>query len=120
LAIGRNVIRIANIEFVDLCLRHELVDLDGAFAFNSHSLEFFARHVDIFAFSELIAFDDVGLLDVIAGFGIDLTITDAIAGLFVELMEADFFALGCRRVERDRARNEGKLEISLPIRTRGH
>ena len=83
-------------------------------------LELFARHFDIFAFSELIAFDDVGLLDVIAGFSINFTVADAVAGFFVELMEADFLALGCRRVERDRARNEGKLEITLPISTRGH
>jgi hypothetical protein len=43
-----NVIRIANIEFVDLGLGHELLDLDGAFAFNGDRLELL--HVDIFAF----------------------------------------------------------------------
>jgi hypothetical protein len=44
-------------------------------------------------FADLVAFDDVGSLDFISGLGIDLAVLDAIAGVFVDLMEADFFSL---------------------------
>ena len=37
----------------------------------------------------------------LAGVGIDLHVLDAMAGLLVELVEADLFGLGRRRIERD-------------------
>ena len=83
-------------------------------------LEFVRRDFDVVVLGDLVALDDIRLLDVIAGFGIDLFVADAVAGFLVELIEADLLALGRRGVERDRARNERKLEITLPVRTRGH
>jgi hypothetical protein len=75
---------------------------------------------DVLPLADLIAFDDLGGIDLIAGFGIDLLVLDPIAGLFVDLMEADLLPLGGRRIEGDRTRGEGELDVAFPIRTRGH
>ena len=69
---------------------------------------------------DFVAFDDVGLLDLVAGLGVDLPVVDAIAGLFVELMEADLFALGRRRKKRDGAGDERELQVAFPVRAWGH
>src|SRR6201987_24116 len=42
------------------------------------------------------------------------------AGLFIDLMEADFFPLGRRWKQRDRTRDERQLQVAFPIRARGH
>jgi hypothetical protein len=62
-----DVIRIADIEFIDLRLRHKLLNLNSSFAFNGHSFEFLGGHIDVFAFGDLVALNDVGLLHFIAG-----------------------------------------------------
>jgi hypothetical protein len=46
---------------------------------------------------DLVSFDDVRLLDFVARLGIYLAVADAVAGLFVELIEADLFPLRSRR-----------------------
>src|ERR1700744_3894122 len=106
LAIRRDIVRVANIQFIDLRFRDKFLNLDGSLTLNGHGFQLFAGHVNVFAFGELIALDDVGLVDVIAGLGVYLPVADPIAGLLVELMKADFLALGCRRVKSDRTRDE--------------
>ena len=49
------------------------------------------------------------------GLGVDLAIADAVAGVFVDLVERHALALRSRRIERNRAGNQGELEIALPI-----
>jgi hypothetical protein len=72
------------------------------------------------ALADLVALDDVIRIDLTAGLGIDLAVLDAVAGLSVELMEGDLLALGGRGEQRDRAGDEGELQIAFSIRTWGH
>jgi hypothetical protein len=60
--------------------------------------------LDILAFGDLVAFDDVGTFHIIPGYGIDFPVADAIASLFVELVEADLFSLGSRLTLRGSSR----------------
>ena len=68
----------------------------------------------VLALADFVPFDDVGGVHLVGGFGIDLPVLDAIAGIFVDLMEADLFSLGGRRKQRDGARDEGQLEVAFP------
>ena len=81
------------IEFVDLILRHKLVDLNSALAFKRDRFELFRIDIDVLAFADFVAFDDISGLDFIAGLSIDLAIFNAIAGVLVDLMKADLFSL---------------------------
>src|SRR5262245_24635111 len=94
-AIGDNVVRAVQIEFVDLFLRHELIDLDRAFAFDRDRLEFLGIDLEVLVLTDLVAFDDVIGVHFFFAVGIDLAVFDPMAGLFVDLMEADFFAPRC-------------------------
>ena len=99
---------------------NELVDLDGALAFDRDGFQLVRIKLDVFALVDLEAFDDVGGFDFVAGFGIDLAIPNAVAGFLIELMEADLLAFAGRRIKRDRAGDERQLQIAFPVRTRGH
>ena len=46
---------------------------------------------------------------------IDLLVTDAIAGVLVDLIEGHALARRCRRIERDGARDQRQLEKALPV-----
>jgi hypothetical protein len=76
--------------------------------------------LDVVAFGDLVALDDVACIYLLAGLRIDLAILDAMAGALVDLMEADLLALGGGREERDRTRDERELEVTLPVRARRH
>jgi hypothetical protein len=52
--------------------------------------------LDVFAFTDLIALDDVGRIHLVARLGVDLAVFDAVAGLLIDLMEADFLSLAAR------------------------
>jgi hypothetical protein len=39
---------------------------------------------------------------------------------FVDLIKADFLSLAARRKQSNRTRNERELQVTFPIRTRGH
>jgi len=43
-----------------------------------------------------------------------------VAGIPVDLIEADFFGLGSGRIQSDRTGNEGKAQKALPVGARGH
>src|SRR5262249_23961337 len=55
LAIGDDVVRTVQIEFVDLFLRHELVDFDRALARDGDCLKLLGVELDICAFADLVA-----------------------------------------------------------------
>src|SRR5215468_7248303 len=58
-----------------------------------------------------------GYLSVIC---IDPAILDAVPGILVDLMKADFLAFRCGWEQGNRTRDKRQFEIALPIRTRGH
>jgi hypothetical protein len=118
LAIRRDIVGVAKVKIVDLRPRNKLLDVDGAFAFYGNSFELIRGKLDILILGDFVAFNDIGLIDVLAGLGIDLSIADAVPGFFVELVEADLFALGGRRIKSDRTRDKRKFEVAFPIRTR--
>ena len=111
LSVRGNVIGVVQVDFVDLVLGHELVDVDRALALNRDGFELLGIKLDIVALADLVPFDDVCGIDLITSFGIDLPALDALASVLVELMEAGLLALRGGRKEGDGARNEGQLEI---------
>src|ERR1700730_9059600 len=94
LSVRGNVIGIVQVQFVDLVLGHELVDVDRALALDRDGFKLLGIKLDVIALADLVAFNDVGGLDLIPVLGIDLAVHDAVPSLLVELMEADLLALG--------------------------
>ena len=120
LVVGRDVIIFVQIDFVHFAARHEGFDVDGVRALQRHLVELLVLDQHVLALLDLIALDAVLLLDRLLGLGIDHLVVDAIAGLLVDDVEADALARGGRGIERNRARNQRKLQITLPIGTRSH
>jgi len=102
LAIGDDVVWTVQIEFVDLFLRHELVDFDRALALDSDCLKLLGVEFDICAFADLVAFDDLLRIDFLAGLCIDLAILDAVSGILVDLMKADATSVRKKKTRRRR------------------
>ena len=94
LAVGHEVIGPDQIAVVDIGLRHELVDLDGAGGFQRDVVEFVLGDLDIGVGIDLVALHDVVGGDLLAGVGIDLHVFDAMAGVAVDLVEADLLGIG--------------------------
>jgi hypothetical protein len=101
-AIRGDVVRTIEVELVDFPLRDELIDFDGPRALKRNGVELVGIKLDV-AFADLVSVNDGLRWDFVAGLDIDPLVLDAVAGLFIELVEADFFALAARRVEGDRA-----------------
>jgi hypothetical protein len=80
LAIGGDVVGIAQIEFVDFISRRELVDLDRMLAFDRDSLALVLSYFDVASFVDLVAHDDILVIDLFAGLGIELAVFDPMAG----------------------------------------
>ena len=59
----------------------------------------------------------VGRLDRLAGDVVDELLAQPIAGLLVELAERHPLAGGRGGIDRDRAGNEGQLDVALPVGT---
>jgi hypothetical protein len=106
LAIGRDVVRIVQIEIVDLGSRYELIDLDCMPAFDRYCLEFFLGNFDVLSLADLIAHDDIVVIDLSTRHGIDFAVFDPVSGVFVDLMESDLLALRCCRKELDWTRHQ--------------
>jgi hypothetical protein len=51
----------------------------------------------------------------LAGLGIDAGVLDAVAGVPVDLVEADLFGIGRGRIERDRTGDERKAQEAFPV-----
>lgn len=62
-----------------------------------------SERLEVLTLAHLIAFDDVGGLHLVAALCVDLLIFDSMAGVLVDLMEADLFTLARSREKRDRA-----------------
>jgi hypothetical protein len=86
-----DVVGAVQVQLVDLLLRHELVDLNRPPALYGDCLKLFGLDLDVLALAHLISLHDLGRIDFIIGLGIHLAVLDAIAGILVDLVEADFF-----------------------------
>jgi hypothetical protein len=78
LAIRRDIVRIADVEFIDLRFGHKFIDVDRALALDCNGFELLGCELDVLALGDLVAFDDVALLDVVACLGIHLAVADAL------------------------------------------
>ena len=105
-AVRHHIVRAVEIELVDLFPRDEFVDLDHPLAFDGDRFQLLGSQFEVFALADLVALDDVGGFHLLAALGVDLAVFDAVAGILVELMEADLLALGGRRIQGDRTRHE--------------
>jgi hypothetical protein len=70
------------------------------------------------AFADLVAPGLLGALDRLAGLLIDKLLTQPVAGLAVDLAERNPLRGCARGMNRDRAGDEGELEVTFPIGTR--
>src|SRR5712671_4684791 len=62
-AVRHDVVGAVEVDLVDLLARHELVDLDCAFALDRNGFKLFRRDLEVLAFADFVTFDDVGALD---------------------------------------------------------
>ena len=67
-AVRHDVIGIADVELVDFVFRDELLDLDDALALDLDRFELFRLDLDVLALRDLVALDDVVVVDLAAGF----------------------------------------------------
>src|SRR5262249_31676630 len=119
--VGRSqIIGVLQIALIDLGLGHELIDIDGVSALDLDLLDFLVVDLDVLAFADLVAATHLLPRDRLAGLRIHHLLANTIAGLLVDA--AKRYALRSRgsRIERDRTRNQRKLEITLPISSRRH
>ena len=76
---------------------------------------------DVGALADLVALDLLFVFDRLARLGVDVLALHTIAGLAVERVEkrtrAEELVAG---IQRDRARDEGQLQVSLPVGARRH
>jgi hypothetical protein len=94
------------------------VDLDCPLALNRYGFKLFGLDFDVLPFADFVA--DVGRIDLISRLRIHLAVSDAVAGLFVDLIEADFLSLAARGEQSNRTRDKRELQVAFPIGTRGH
>src|ERR1700726_5234135 len=118
LAVGGDVVRNVPIELVDLASRHELVDLYRVRASDCDGLQFFISYFDVAALGGLKALNDVFVADGFARDRIGLAVFDTIPCLPVDQMKSDRLPLRDRGEELNRTRDEGQLEIALPVSAR--
>src|SRR5258707_13821238 len=77
LPIWGHVVRMVQIEIVDIVPRDELLDIDRMPAFDGHRLEFILGYFDVTSLADLVAHHDVLGIDLIAGSSIKLAVFDA-------------------------------------------
>ena len=53
-----NVVRVVEVQLVNLLLRHELVNLDGALAFNRNRLQLFGIKLKVLTLADFVSLDD--------------------------------------------------------------
>ncbi len=118
--VRRQVIRLVEIDVIDLVAGDEGIDLQRLVAVGDGSRDFVRFKNDVLAVFDLVAFNLVVALDGIARLAVDELAFHPIAGLAVQRVEGDAFRRGCRCVERHRTGDLSELDETLPIRTRGN
>jgi hypothetical protein len=92
LAVRTEVIGTDIVARIDLLALHELVDVDGARGLQCDVFELFFRHLYEGVGVDLEALDDVLARYLLAGLGVGARVLNAVTGVLVDLVEADFFA----------------------------
>jgi hypothetical protein len=119
--IGDQVVRTDEVAGIYVALRDELVDVDCPGRFQRNVLKFVLRHLDVGVGIDLVALHDVIVGNFLAGISVHLGVFDAVASLSVDLVEADFLAIGSGRIQSDRTGNKRKAQKAFPVGTlRGH
>src|SRR6185437_6575926 len=121
LALRNEVVGALDVALVDLGFRHEAVDVDRMAALDRDRVELLVLDLQVDALVDLVAPPLVVGIDRLPRLVVDQLLAEAVAGLLVDLPESDPLARRGRGVERDRAGDEGKLEIAFPVGAgRGH
>src|SRR6185437_16615302 len=121
LALRDEIVGALDVALVDLGFRHEAVDVDRVAALDRDRVEFFVLDLQVDALVDLVAPPLVFRIDRLLCLVVDQLLAKAMAGLLVDLPEGDPLAGRGRGVQRDRAGDEGKLEIAFPVGAgRGH
>ena len=97
--------------------RHRAVG--ARFRFLLRGLQLLLLHHQELVLADLIPTSPIVGLDHLAGDRIDELLPQAIAGLPVDLPERNSLGGGESRIKANRAGDERKLQIALPMRTRG-
>ena len=82
---------------------------------DSSAMKLVLRYLNVGVGIDLVALDDFVVRDFFASISVDLQILDAMAGLFIDLIEADFLRVRRGRIQSDRTGNEGKAQEPLPV-----
>jgi hypothetical protein len=121
LAIRRDVVWRVDVTLVDLTFWHEFVDFNCSSALDVNGLYFLILDDHVLALSDVIAAHHIVPRDDLASLGIDvLLLLQSVARFPIDPIEAHFFAQRRDRIERNRARDQRKPELALPVRTRRH
>jgi hypothetical protein len=99
--------------------RHEAVDFDRLSALDLYAVEIAIVDRDVRVLGYLIAAPFVGGLDDVACPFVDKLLSQAIAGLLVDLAESNALRRGRCRINGDRTRYERELQEAFPIGARG-
>src|SRR5207237_8342318 len=92
---------------IDILLRYKLVDFDGAGGFQRDVFKLFFRHLYVGVGINLESLRDLVVGNLLTRVGIDLQLLDAVAGLFVDLVERDFLGIRSSRIQSYRTSNQG-------------
>ena len=120
LAVRTEIVRADNVAGVDFFALHELIDLDGPRGFQRDVFELFLGHLDVGVGVDFEGLDDVLVRHFLAGVGVHARVLDAVAGVPVDLVEADLFGIGRGRIERDGTGDERKAQKAFPVGARCH
>ena len=120
LVVRRDVVAIVEIDRIDLGSRRETLDVDRVAALDFDLVQLFVGDGDVIALGDLIALDALVALDDVAGFGVDILLLEAIAGLGVQHVEGNLLGRARGGEKRDGTGDERELQIALPVRPRRH
>ncbi len=105
---------------VNAALRHKLVNVDRAGGFKGDIFQLVLRHFNVSVGIDLVALHDVFVGNFLPRVGVHLHVFDAVAGVSIDLVEADLLGIGSGWIQSDRAGNEGKAQKALPVGAGGH
>jgi hypothetical protein len=100
---GGEIVGRVEVGLVDLCARHEALNVDGVIALDLDGFQLLVLDQDVFALADLVALGLVLGLDRLAGLLVDELAADPVAGVAIESAEGDALGRGRGGVEGHRA-----------------